>query len=239
VDAEAIESALRAGDVGALVGRAEQASGLAARRYAIEVVARALMLADPGSVGPDLRQRARALGLEQEAQLASEVVAPPHGVRVPLVDRGRGTAFVRMLWVEIDPTGIPVERPALGPEARAAVVEALRQAAEQVPPAQDGERVRLVAARPAAMEGVAIEGASLGAAALVSANSRVAAIASDSEVPCSRLRSMFPIADRNMRWSRAPESTRTASSTSREGIAAGPALLEAAAAVATAAAAVS
>ena len=169
MDAEAIESALRAGDVGALVGWAEQASGLASRRYAIEVVARALMLADPGSVGPDLRQRARALGLEQEARFASEVVAPPHGVRVPLVDRGRGTAFVRMLWVEIDPTGIPVERPALGPEARAAVVEALRQAAEQVPPAQDGERVRLVAARPAAMEGVAIDGASLGAAALVSA----------------------------------------------------------------------
>ena len=159
----------RAGTIAERIARAEHAEGVAARRFAIEQAAQAMTLADPGSVPAGLRARARALGIEEAAVASTEEQPPPHAARVPLLDRDRGEAQVRMLWVEFDPTGLAPERPALGPAARTAVADALARAAELAPPPRALDRFRLVAARPAALDGAAIDGESIGAAALASA----------------------------------------------------------------------
>ncbi|AKF04864.1 S16 family serine protease [Sandaracinus amylolyticus] len=169
LDPESIERALRAGRVEPFVVRAERAEGVAARRYARELAARAFSLADPGSVAIALRARARALGIEEAAIGACEETPPPHAVRVPLFDASAGDALVRMLWIEFDPAGGGGDRPALGARASAAFADALAMAAERAAPPRAMERFRLVAARPRALEAVAIDGESLGAAALVSA----------------------------------------------------------------------
>lgn len=165
---DALEAALRAGRIEPLIVAAEQAQGIAARRFAVDVVARAFTLADPGSADAELRARARALGVEEAAVAAVEEEAPPHAVRVPLVDRARGDAFVRMAWVELDPFGA-AEAWSIDAEAAAALAAALARAADIAPPSQERERFRLVPARPQALRGAAIEGQSLAPAALASA----------------------------------------------------------------------
>jgi tetratricopeptide (TPR) repeat protein len=165
----AIDAALRAGRVAPLIARAESATGVAARRFATDLAGRAIALADPGSLAPELRARARALGIEEAVIAAAEDDAPPHAARVPLIDGASDEGFVRMLWVEHDPTGIAPDRPALDERARDAIASALARAADIAAPPREHDRFRLVAARPAALSGAVIDGESLGAAVLVSA----------------------------------------------------------------------
>ncbi len=161
--------ALRAGRLEPLLTAAEQAEGIAAKRYAIDMLGRALTWADPGSAHAEDRARARALGVEEAIVALSEAEPPPHAVRIPLLDIRRERAFIRMAFVEFDPAGALPVRPWLEDDALEAVADALAMAARIAAPPRDRDRFRLVPARPRALSGARLEGNSLAAAAFVSA----------------------------------------------------------------------
>jgi tetratricopeptide (TPR) repeat protein len=169
LDPLAFETAIRAGRIEPLLASAEEVEGIAARRYSVDLLGRALALADPGSVRAAERARARALGVEEAIVALSEGEPPPHAVRIPLLDVHREQAFVRMAFVEFDPAGALPPRPLLDESARDAVADALAMAARIASPPRDHDRFRLAFARPRALDGAALEGNSLAAAAFVSA----------------------------------------------------------------------
>jgi tetratricopeptide (TPR) repeat protein len=153
-----------AGRVDRLLAQADAATGVAARRYALDAVAEGLLLADPGTVTEDDRAAAARLGVDRSAIEASRTAPLPHAVPVPFAD-GEG-ALLRQLYVTYDPLG--GADGVLGPRARRAVEEALAAASARVAPPR-GVAFRFAAARPDALGGVDLEGASLGAAAFLSA----------------------------------------------------------------------
>lgn len=169
IDLSALESAIRAGQVEPLLCAAEKAQGIAAKRYAIDLLGRALASADPGGVRASERARARMLGVEEAIVALSEVEPPPHAVRIPLLDHESQQAFLRMAFVEFDPVGALPSPLRLAPSAHAAVADALAMAARMAEPPRHRDRFRLAFVRPKALSGVMLEGDSLAAAALVSA----------------------------------------------------------------------
>lgn len=169
IDLSALEVAIRAGHLEPLLVAAEAAHGIAAKRYAIDLLSRAFASADPGGVRPSERARARALGVEEAIVALSEVEPPPHAVRIPLLDSHRQQAFLRVAFVEFDPVGALPSQLGLAPSAHDAVADALALAARVAEPPRHRDRFRLAFARPKALRGVMLEGDSLAAAALVSA----------------------------------------------------------------------
>lgn len=162
-----VELAIVAGRIDVLLERARRAGSIAARRHALDALARGLLLADPGSV--DEATRAAALELRVDASTVAAAAAPrqPHAVEAPLV--AEGAALVRQVYVSYDPIGAASDDGLLGPGARQVCREAIVAAARRAPAAQDPATHHLVAAQPAALTGARIDGPSLGAAAFVSA----------------------------------------------------------------------
>ncbi|GAB4214012.1 MAG: hypothetical protein OHK0013_38400 [Sandaracinaceae bacterium] len=167
------EHALRAGDLEAVLGWAERATGVAVRRHAVDLVERALLLADPGTASAAVLQRAAALGVSRSVCEAARTELPPHAVRVPFVVResaqGASRALVRAVMVAFDASEAPRASWVLTPESARAATEAIRLAAREAPPGSPVERFHLVPVQPAALQGVIVEGPSLAAAAYVSA----------------------------------------------------------------------
>ncbi|MCS6796924.1 MAG: hypothetical protein NZ898_00055 [Myxococcota bacterium] len=148
-----------------LVATLEAARGPAARRWALERLERAIELADPGSIASPLVARARAAGVDpaliegrEKERVASAVVV---GFVAP---GGRGVA--RAFHVVRGPTPGPT---VLGAKARRAVSVAFAAAERYANRGGALRTAHFVPLRPAAFEGVRVEGRSLGAAALVSA----------------------------------------------------------------------
>ncbi len=165
------ELAIVAGRVDLLMERARAARSIAERRFALDALARGLLLADPGAVGETLREEARSLRVDASTIAASEAPRLPHAVAVPLVARERGLAFVRQLYVTFDPVGLAGDDGLLDPDARRAVTDAITAAAGIAPPPSEPALHRLVAAQPGALRHARVEGRSLSAAAFVSAAS--------------------------------------------------------------------
>lgn len=163
------ELAIVAGRIDVLLAHAEQASTIATRRFALDALARGLLLADPGTV--DRASREAALALRVDPSTASAAGAPrqPHAVSVPLVLRGGGLAFVRQVHVAFDPVGLLADDRFLQPRARHAIAGAIGRAALRAPPPSDPSMHRLVAARPSALHRAQIDGPSLAAATYASA----------------------------------------------------------------------
>lgn len=147
----------------------ERASGIAARRYALDQLERALLCADPGSVRLD-RGRLEALGVSRAILDAIDVELPPHAVKVPFVfhDGTANRAIVRAVMVTADVA--PLHRPgwSLGTTALLAVRSAMALAIRHAAQTTDADKLRLVPVSPGALAGVEVDGPSLAAAAYVS-----------------------------------------------------------------------
>ncbi|MBX3276169.1 MAG: hypothetical protein KF729_38305, partial [Sandaracinaceae bacterium] len=168
LDARALEEhAILAGRVDLLIERARAARGIAARRFALDELARGLLLADPGTLSAEAAEAARVLRVDASTIAAASAGRQPHAVGAPLV--AGGLAFVRQVLVVYDPVALLVDADPLEPAARRAIALAIARAARAAPPPSDPLLHRLVAARPEALAGTRIEGPSLGAAAYVSA----------------------------------------------------------------------
>lgn len=162
------EWAVVAGRVDLLLERARSARGIAARRFALDALARGLFCADPGTVDAATREAALALRVDPSTVGAAAAPRQPHAVTVPLVGSAEG-AFVRQVHVVFDPVALLVDADPLEPSARRAIAAAIRRAALDAPPPSDPALHRLVAARPEALAAARIEGPSLAAAAYASA----------------------------------------------------------------------
>lgn len=164
------EWAVVAGRVDLLLAQACDARGIAARRFALDALARGLLHADPGTVDAATREAALALRVDPSTVATSAAERQPHAVAVPLVDRvAAERSFVRQVHVVFDPVALQVDADPLEPSARRAIAAAIARAARDAPPPSDPVLHRLVAARPRALAGVRIDGPSLGAAAYASA----------------------------------------------------------------------
>ncbi len=163
------ELAIVAGRIDLLLQGVRDARGIAARRFALDALARGLMSADPGAVSEAEREAAASLRVDPSTVAAASAPRLPHAVAVPLVAKDHGVGFVRQVHVAFDPVGLWVDDAWLHPRARRALGDALGAAARHTAPPRALEQYRLVAAQPAALLRSQIDGPSLGAAALVSA----------------------------------------------------------------------
>jgi tetratricopeptide (TPR) repeat protein len=160
-----VELAIVAGRIDVLLDRARTASSIAARRFALDALARGLLAADPGAVSAAQRDEARALRVDPSTVSAAGVERSPHATLVPLVADGVG--FLRQFYVLFDPVGS--ETDAQDESARRAILDAITAAAERAPPPSEPALHRFVPAQPHALRRARIEGRSLSAAAFVSA----------------------------------------------------------------------
>ncbi|MCB9597354.1 MAG: hypothetical protein H6719_31810 [Sandaracinaceae bacterium] len=151
-----------------LLDRARAATRIAERRFALDALARGLLLADPGTIDAATREAALALRVDPSTVSAAHASRLPHAVPVPLV-AGDDLAFVRQVLVVFDPVGLLADGDPLEPGARRAVARAIDRAALRTPPTSDPALHRLVAARPRALAAARVEGPSLAAAAYLSA----------------------------------------------------------------------
>jgi tetratricopeptide (TPR) repeat protein len=163
------ELAVAAGRIDLLLDRVRTAGSIAARRFALDALARGLLLADPGAVGEDQRREALALRVDPSTVAAASAPRSPHAVGVPLVAREPGVGFVRQVHVTFDPARLIDDEGFLDPGARRAIADALSAAARRARPPSDPARHRLVAAQPLALRHARVQGRSLSAAAFVSA----------------------------------------------------------------------
>lgn len=163
------ELAIVAGRIDVLLEHTRAAPSIAARRFALDALARGLLLADPGTVDARTREAAIELRVDLSTIAAASAPRQPHAVAVPLVARERDVAFVRQVYVAYDPVGLLAETGLLETQARRAIAGAIQEAARRAPPPSDPALHRLVAARPSALANARIDGPSLGAATYVSA----------------------------------------------------------------------
>lgn len=163
------ELEIAAGRVDRLLARVRDARSIAQRRFALDAVARGLLLADPGSVPPSVRDEALALRVDPSTVAAASAPRTPHAVAVPLVARAPGVGFVRQVQVTFDPAGLLDDDGLFDVDARRAVVEAITAAARRARPPSEPALHRLVPVRPQALRHARVEGRSLSAAAYVSA----------------------------------------------------------------------
>jgi len=173
-----LDTAVVTCDVGALLAHARRASGVAAKRHARDLLERALLGADPGAVSDAQRRQAAKLGVSAgDAQLQM----PPHAVLVPLVVEGQ-VGLVRAMRVAFDASAQGGYALGFDDVAARSVSEALDLAGAHLGRHANGQGYTFTSVHPDAFAqrgndgwhvGVQsrarIGGASLGAAALVSA----------------------------------------------------------------------
>jgi hypothetical protein len=160
-----VEALVAAARVDRLVVHLEKARGIAVRRWICDALAIALRRCDPGALAPALLQAAQARGLDATAaQLDGG--PPAHSVVVPFAAAELGIA--RRVYVGFDLEGVD-DGGTLSEESLDAVRQALLLAARRETPPHPPERYRFGAWLPGGLEGVSVEGDSLGAATLVSA----------------------------------------------------------------------
>jgi tetratricopeptide (TPR) repeat protein len=160
-----VEALVAAARVDRLVARLDHATGIGERRWLRHALATAIGRSDPGAVDAETLQRATAHGVS-EATALLEGGPPAHSVVVPFAAGALGIA--RRVYVGFDLEGVD-DGGALAPASRDAVRHALLLAARCETPPHPPERYRFGAWLPGGFEGVSVDGASLGAAALVSA----------------------------------------------------------------------
>ncbi len=162
-----MDTAVRTGRVDLLLEAAEDARSIAEKRFGLDALERALLLADPGAVDAAMRERALGLGVEPSLLEGDMPKAPPHAVLVPLVAEPVGAGFVRTFYVTYG-AGIPDSlAPVLSRAASTHVARALGLAARHT--GHGAAEHRLAAAQPDALAGMRIDGPSLAAATFVSA----------------------------------------------------------------------
>ena len=159
-----VDSAVLAGRADELVALAEAADGIAVRRWIVQALERALQRGDPGAFDHALLARAAAVGALVSA--GAEVKPPPHSVVAPLAAGALGFARRVHVGFELE-AGDAAE--SFSGDTRRAVRAALDAAARHAPPPHEPARYRLATWLPGALEGVLVDGASLGAATYVSA----------------------------------------------------------------------
>lgn len=159
-----------AGDPRPLLDALAQETRVSRRRFLLHVLERLLAWADPGTLDDATREAAIAAGLGRDA-VAAPPAAPTHAVLVPFVAPG-SHAFVRTLFVTYRPYGGEDELE-LSATSRAAVSRAIAAAAARLGRSMGGgaDGHVLAAAQPDVFRGLRVEGASLAAAAFVSATS--------------------------------------------------------------------
>jgi len=161
--------ALVAGDLSALVALASAAHGVAEKRFALSHLEAGFLLADPGTANAAICKQARALGISENVLEAALFPAAPHAVNVPFVVPSSRHALVRAVLVSYIPLPSTEESWTLEPKAARAVREAIACAARLALPTHPVGDYALVPVMPKALRGAKIDGASLGAAAFVSA----------------------------------------------------------------------
>lgn len=159
-----VDAAVLTARVDRLLAYVAAADGIALRRWLVQALEHALLRADPGALD-DATARVVA-SLVATTFRAAEVAPPPHSVVVPLAAEALGFARRIHVGFELD-AGDAAE--SLSPDARSAVRDALDAASREVSPPHAPSRYRLAAWVPGALDGLRVEGASLGAATLVSA----------------------------------------------------------------------
>jgi len=161
---EDVEAAVSTARVDRLVAFVAAADGIALHRWLVQALEHALQRADPGALD-DATARV-AMALVSAATRPVQVAPPPHSVVVPFAAGALGFARRIHVGFELD-AGDAAE--SLADDARSAVRDALDAAARLASPPHAPSRYRLAAWVPGALDGVRVEGASLGAATLVSA----------------------------------------------------------------------
>lgn len=161
--------ALLAGDLSALIALASAAHGVAEKRFALGQLEAGFLLADPGTASESICNQARALGLAENVLEAALFPAAPHAVNVPFVLPSSRQALIRAVLVSYAPVPSQEEGWTLQADAERAVREAIARAAKLALPPHPVRDYALVPAMPKALRGATIDGASLGAAAFISA----------------------------------------------------------------------
>ena len=161
--------ALLAGDLSALVAHVLAAHGVAEKRFALGHLEAGFLLADPGTANEAICKQARALGIAENVLEAALFPAAPHAVNVPFVVPSSRQALVRAVLVSYAPVPMQDEGWTLERNAERAVREAIVCAAKLALPPHPVRDYALVPAMPKALQGVNIDGASLAAAAFISA----------------------------------------------------------------------
>jgi tetratricopeptide (TPR) repeat protein len=159
--------AIVAGDLSALIALASAAHGVAEKRFALGKLEEGFLHADPGTATPALCEKARVLGVSENLLEAALFPAAPHAVNVPFVVPSSREALVRAVLVSYAP--LDEESWTLDAKATRAVRDAIGLAAELAVPPHPVSDYVLVPAMPTALRGAHIDGASLGAAAFISA----------------------------------------------------------------------
>jgi pentatricopeptide repeat protein len=152
-----IEELVTAGRLDLLLERHANAKRIGERRYLLDAIERALILADPGAVSSKTREQLAGLGIARALLEGQSAPVPPHAVVLPFVTES-GLGFGRLVFVSTssDLRG-------------GAVAEALRAAAALAKPKLELERYGLAFAQPAVAPRLDVSGRSLGAATFVSA----------------------------------------------------------------------
>jgi len=163
------ELAIAAGRIDVLIERVRSAGSIARRRFALDALARGLLLADPGTVDEGTREAALALNVDPTSVSSASAPGQPHAVSVPLVEKQRGVSFVRQVHVVFDPVGWLADDGFLEAGARRSIAEAIGSAARVAPPPSKASLHRLSAARPGALTHARVDGPSLACAAYASA----------------------------------------------------------------------
>jgi len=173
-----IDSAVLAGNISALLSHARRAKGIARRRHAYDLLERALLNADPGTVTQQQRDAARRIGLDRTVCDEPDIDVPPHAVLVPLVlpaspTMQRAVGVVRYMRVAFEASTLNGYHLAFDAAAARAVSDALQLAATRLDRNAVDHAYCLTSVHPDAFTSleasVQLSGPSLGAAAFVSA----------------------------------------------------------------------
>lgn len=164
-----IEGLVAAGRLHPLIAMASAARAPAQRRWLLDALDQALLLADPGAVSTAQRDAAVALGVDPSVAAVADLDPPPHAVMVPFAPTDGGSGVVRMVYVAWRATGDGDADGVFGAESKSAIRRALELAEGFAPPPGERGRYGLSAAQPAGFARLRVNGASLGAAAFVSA----------------------------------------------------------------------
>jgi tetratricopeptide (TPR) repeat protein len=170
MDARRLQAAIHAGRVGEILSALEDSARVGQRRYLMDHLRRVVAHADPGSIPPSDLQRLASAGFTPSELEPLTGDVPESAVHVPLVAVQDGDGFCRLMTASYDPAGTRVQRERYDPAARAAVADGFAAAAQALGHAPL-EGFAFLPYRAGVLANVQLSGASLGAAAAVSAAS--------------------------------------------------------------------